>query len=325
MIKGLDCGSTRKNTGKKGCDFNLSYIIGMVLVPKDWSYSPSFGDDEATIKAALQTNLVAALHDDDAADLAQFIGPFVNGEDKMKAPGVQTLGYGGQRYTDNGKYIFDFLFDKGGYDYFKKVQSYKGAQADYKTLFIDNNRVIAGTNNYTGGLVVGMKGFELEDVYVHPFKPGTPTTVAEYRVSITLADVTEMTEDMNAVKMDTDILDHLEEAAIVEVNITAGASTGTRTFPYILEAGDGTVNLALTLGAAIDTTCVQAYNKGTGTAITVSSITPSTLTGKYTVVFASGGGYSASQIAVLEFTAPSDLFAATGGYYSSNKCEVTMV
>lgn len=325
MIKGLDCGSTRKNTGKKGCDFNLSYIIGMVLVPKDWAYNPTFGTDDATAKAALQTNLVAALHDDDIADRAQLIGPFINGEDKMKAPGVQTLGYGGQRYTDDGKYIFDFLFDKGGYDYFKKVLSYKGAQADFKSLFIDNNKVIAGTNNYTSGVVVGVKGFEIEDFYVHPFKPGTPTTVAEYRISVTLAQVSEMAEDLYATKMDSDIMDTLEEAAIVEVDITAGASTGTRTFPYILKAGDGSENLADTLGAAIDTTCVQAYNKGTGTAITVSSITPSTLTGKYTVVFASGGGYSASQIAVLEFTAPSDLFAATGGYYSSNKCEVTMV
>jgi len=325
MIKGLDCGTNRKNTGKKGCDFNLSYVIGMVAVPRDWAYSPAFGATDATVKAAVLASLVAAMHNDAIADRAQFLGPFTNGEDKSKAPGVQTLGYGGQRYTDDGKIIMDFTFDKGGYDYFKKVRSYSGAQSEFKWLFIDNNEVLVGTNKYTSGLVTGMNGFEIEDVYVHAPKAGTPTAVAEYRISITFAEVNEMAEDMYAVKMDSDIISTLEDAAIVEVDITAGASTGTRTFPYILKAGDGSENLADTLGAAIDTTCVQAYNKATGAAITVTSITPSTLTGIYTVVFASGGGYSAAAIAVLEFTAPSVLFTATGGYYSSNKCEVTMV
>lgn len=327
QIAGLKCFSKGRSTGRAGCKFMPGVAKMHVLVPYDWSLDITPGMSDDAIVAALVAAIVAGETEDVYASRFQPIGRYISFDDKSEAPTVQSFNLGSKSKVNDGVYIHEYTYDEGGLDQHIAIRSFDGKNDQYKTLIIDSAGVVYSTNKYDeSGALTAIQGIELSALDVYPFKSATYPTEAEFRVGYTYANASELNEDLFAIKVGSSIFSIIDANRVIDLVLIPFTATGARVHPFIIETVSGSINVADTLGAALeDPTAIVAVNKTSGVSIAVTSIALNALTKKYVVTFTAGSGYVATQVALVKMGSVSALEALDAEFYDgSTIVEITM-
>lgn len=320
QIRNLMCFTNLRNTGRRGCKYDPRFAKLHILVPAAWYMDVTPVMTDEVISADLIAAIIAGLNDDDETTRFQIIGPYTGFEDKSEAPTMQKKGYGSSTKINDGTYIHEYTHSNG-IGYHNSLRSYDGRHGEYKVLSIDASGVITGSNGTGGGPTTpAIRGLELSNLNVFPYKAANFETEAEYRIGFTFAEPKEFNENGFAVATgDTKLVSKFEAAAVVDTVLLNTGSSATRTFEFRITTANGGVNLYDTYGATLaDTTLFVAARQSNGAAITITSITANAITKDYSFLFAVGGGYSATAKAVLKMAAVSVLAAEDIEFYASD-------
>ena len=320
QIRGLQILTNGRNTGRAGISLMPGFIKGDLLVPFGWSVAVGAGDSDATIVANVLTAITTGLINNSHLARFQFIGKYITFDDKSEAPTMQKFNLGGTSKVNDGKYIHEYTYDNGGVDYHNAVRTYDRKEDQYKVIRIDGAGVIYGVNQYDNtGALIGFQGIELDNLNVYPRKEATFTTEAEYRVGYTFTDPLEMNDNMFAVATGINVFDLIENNLVVDITLVPFAFTATKVLPVMIKTVSGNVNLADTLGAALnDPTAIVAVNGISGVSVAVTSVALNPLTKKYVITFTTGAGYVATQPLLVSMGSVSALAALNAEYYDGS-------
>ena len=155
----FSCGGAGcNNTGTPNCQFKPGNITGLLLVPKNKTFTK-------TELETFDTVLKAASEVDSAAARIYPIKPFTGVESTSTEEVTSETGYGFTNFVRDGKVGMNFRLDLGHCSW-KKMRGFHNKQSAWKVLLIDpTNNVIWGASNGTGG----MTGFSLSMLSVKQF------------------------------------------------------------------------------------------------------------------------------------------------------------
>lgn len=266
-INALDCTSHRGNTGWGRCSYDPQYRRFAILVPKG-----------TIITAEQLSDVITYLRGKLTADsyVSRFFafGPFEDWEDQSEDRAQQTLGSGRKVTTKDPTEQLVYSMLDGGLCTQKNNLDFDGAHTGYDILYIDKNNVMQAQVTTDANGQIALKGFDMGELYVFPFKQPTSSTVALFRISIEHTDAKQMQRDMAVVDLNTSFATMRQEYAIqnaVLSNVTpGGAAAGV--FHVAVMGGCGSDNLAVlypTLLANIARFVVK--NHATQAAITITT------------------------------------------------------
>lgn len=321
--------ATSKNTGRIGAQLMPSFAKAIVLVPYAWNLAiaDTLSNDDivALLINAVEQGLSAV---NVYADRFQLIGQFESFEDKSEAANAQKLGFGKEVYSNRGTQRHDYTYDNGGMNYHNKVLSFSGKEKLYKALVIDAQGVIYGANQRdpATGLVIGIQGIELSNLFVHDRMEANYQTEATFRISVTFLSNAERNEECYAVATGrTGLISAFEAMTVNDVQIVGPVFTATRVMTFQLKAGSGSVNLGDTFGSTLaNIGAFVAANKGSGTSVAITSVTYSAVTKLYTVTLTAGAGYVVGQTLKFNLNTVTALTVLLISYYEGKEIEIVM-
>ena len=329
QLRGIEATADRRNLGYIGRAVNPKHLVGILLVPKGWTFAIAAANDDQAVRDAVLAELKRLMKTDDYDERAHLIGKFTAFEDTSKAQNMEELGYGSSVPTNDGVYIHKYSYVNGGLDFHVAVRSFHDKQDQFDAIGIDNEGTIHGAVTYDAvtGKVSGISGKRLDLINVMAMKMGNYNAIAKYEVAMTYADSTEWNENNFSIAFGSRgrIFETLAALRVTDVDIINISTSATRTATFVVKTKAGNVNLGDTYGDLLaDDGAWSFVKKGTASAITISSITYSPFTKQYTFVFASGGGYTTGSAAVGNLTAISVLDGLDIGALESDGVTFTM-
>lgn len=167
------CAENFGNTGVGDCPFIPKHVVGMFIVPHDFTISQN---DMGDLKAYLEDAANAENRRERILPVHGFVGIEDNTEDLV----AETLGYGGIAVIREGKYDLTFRLGNGGLCLLKSLRRY-------------NNRPVSVLLILAGGTILGvrsgdtMKGIPVDMFYALPltFSDGSGTTTS-FRVRLVI-------------------------------------------------------------------------------------------------------------------------------------------
>lgn len=257
----VPCIRANKNTGKSDCPFNPKLWKGGYLIPTGDVITAANRADQTTF----QTFLNGKLQHNNPASRWHHIGVFEGMEDKSEATQTQTLPIGRIVVTDRSHPLYEYQVLDGGKNYHQSLISFNGLEGYYQFLPYDTANVLMGTENPDD--TTEMAGLDLSVLFAHDFKPGTRSSVAEYKGLIGLSDAAQINENFFAVKASFNLskLKGVQDVKIVDV--TTGTTSGVHMVK--IYAGGGTINIVEKLGSAIANEANFIFRKkSTGATVT---------------------------------------------------------
>lgn len=315
IIGWLGCDSSGKaqNTGVQTCIIDPKLFEDIIFIPKGDVITP-------TEALSLTSKINSMLVHDNPNKRWYPINDLVGCEDKSSEYTVETAGYGGQFYGNDGKQFFMFAH-KSGLTMHKQYRKFHQMQEKYDFISVDRkNKILVGVEK---GADFG--GFNLENIIVPDWKLSTGAA-AMYNVGVALQDSTEWNDSITFIKMPTDLLPTsirgLKQTAIKVTGTGTFSNSRVATFQVVTPHGNmystyKTEILAST-GAVI-----KCYNTATGASLTTSTITGDDVTEQFTITLGATGfpGTAGDEI-TLKFGPVSDLITATIPGFS--ECELNI-
>lgn len=263
-----DCVSYAPNTGGARCAFYVKNFIGAIIVPQGSFLS-------ASERLALKTTIDANCINSTAALRWKPVRQFINLEDKTPQVSINQTGYGNNQQGHRGKYFWSFEHD-GGHSLHKLLMQYNNKQNDYAIYFIEGTHggygAIVGCNGADGAMLP----FDLSMILVDNYKIGGGDT-DKAMIAFELADNTQFDNDLcfeplSASYKPASIVG-LEQTYLQMTSATM-TTLGVATIKWMGE----TTNLYDRFSSYLTTTTCKAYNKLTGSEITITSITGNAVT-----------------------------------------------
>lgn len=154
----ISCVKKGGNTGVPKCFLDIKYMAGMFIVPTDRLYASAETLTYQTMVAALEADTI-----EDGEDRVYPIGNFTGFIDSSTDATKQTLQYGSESVTNDGKYKWAYSYTKGGVCLNKALRKFNGGS--YAVLFYDINGVLYGWKDRDN-----FRGIPLELLYIPKFK-----------------------------------------------------------------------------------------------------------------------------------------------------------
>lgn len=200
------------NTGFGDCFLNPSFIVGMILIPKDREYTP--------VETATKETIAAAILADTRAIKINRAYPITNLEaitDNSEEASYSTLGYGSKSMNKEGDYDWSFQFVKGGICLNKSLRKFNGSSKS--ALFYDENGTIFGVKSG-----VNLKGVPLASFYVPPFKIADGSNATDYRVRVAHKP-NYLNDSIGFVECERALLDDIDGLQDVVLSTAVGSAT----------------------------------------------------------------------------------------------------
>jgi hypothetical protein len=326
-LAGLKCFTNGRSTGQRGCKFFPKNAKAHILVPYNWSVTVLPTDSDATIAAAVIADLKTKMVHNTYLSAAQLIGKYINYEDKSEAAVMQSFNLQKKTKIQRTKYMLEYQHDNGQ-DFHNVLLTFQGKEDSYKCLIVEDGGIIRGTNVYdSNGLLTAIAGIELDGIDVNDMKEGTPAAQAEFKWTLTYANANELNEDAFVIATGQNVYSVLDPYQVVDVQAIPFTATAARVHPVMLKTEAGDINLADTLGTALNDASIiaSAVNDTSGVAIAVTSVAVNVATGKYVITFTAGAGYVAGQTATIVWGSVAAFHALGADYYRIRKTtQITM-
>jgi len=208
------CTAIGGNTGTPGCAFNPSQIVGMILIPKEKTFT------NVQLGSAFIATLQALVNVGEATRVYP-VFKFEGVEDKTEDPTKKNTGYGVPRYTKRGKYNWMFEMSQGGHCHHTKLMAFNN-DTSKKAIFITADNIVLMAKYG----VDGAKGMSLDIIKAHDFKINNGTDPAKFVLEIGLSRAEEMNEDLLYFDAGADIEDSVKGLLDVELyDLGAGSAT----------------------------------------------------------------------------------------------------
>lgn len=257
----VPCIRANKNTGKSDCPFNPKLWKGCYLVPVGSVITKANRADTATLK----TFINGKLQDNNPATRWHHIAVFEGMEDRSEGTQTQTLPNGRIVVTDRSHPLYEYQVLDGGKHYHQSLISFNGLEGYYQIMPYDTANVLMGTENPDA--TTEMMGYDLSVLWAHDYKPGTRSSVAEYKGLIGLADAAQMNENYFGIKCGFDLSKVKGVQDVTIVDVTTGSTSGVHMVK--IYAGGGTINIVEKLGSAIANEANFIFRKkSTGATVT---------------------------------------------------------
>jgi len=313
IIGQLYCGQSTSNTGLQNCIIDPKNFEDIIFIPTGTELTP------AQVLALTSTTNAALIND--TPSLRWYpINDLVGVEDKSTEYTMESAGYGGQFYGQDGKQFFLFQH-KSSLTMHRLYRAFHQMQNAYDCLFIDRkNKVIVGVSK---GANFG--GFNLENIIVPDWKLNTGNA-AQYFIGIALQDSTEWNDSINFIKLPSDLLPN----SIRGLKQTEIKATGTGTFSSSriatiqIRTPHGNLYSAYkTQIAATNGAVIKCYNASTGSLIANTTCVADDVLEQFTLtISATNFPSTAGDEIIVKFGPVSDLIS--GSIPGFSDCELTM-
>jgi hypothetical protein len=264
---------TYSNTGPLQYSFDLSKIEKVYLIPKGLKFTQS--DVKSLYTKLTGTSAIGSVGYSVAEQRGYPIGDFIGCENKSSEATTTTTGYGATTFAKEGKFVWEFEWKKGGFNYHKMLKTFQNAQEAFDLLIFDiEKNTIVGTTPYlTGSSATNyvLAGISLELILLPLPKINTGSNTTQHYIQFSLADSTELTRRMAVVELPQSqplnaIKGYRNLEFVEHTNTTAG------TYKARITTDGGAYDLATLYGTALAalTANFSAYNETTGTTPTVT-------------------------------------------------------
>lgn len=154
----ISCVKKGGNTGVPKCFLDIKYLVGMYILPTDLTFDATATATYQALIAALETATLAA-----GESRVYPIGNFTGFTDSSTDATKETLQYGSESVTNDGKYKWAYSYKKGGICLNKALRKFNGGS--YAVMFYDINGVLYGWKDGDN-----FRGIPLESLYIPKFK-----------------------------------------------------------------------------------------------------------------------------------------------------------
>lgn len=306
------------NTGPMTVPYELGPIYKFILIPHGKQFT-------ATECLTLYSTLQAVIQNNSQALRGYPIGDFIDFSDKSTSEQTNTTGYGYLQFGNDGKHIWEFMWDQGGMSFEKVLKSFQNLQGVFDMLILDrDSNVVLGTKCplNTGGYV--LQGFQLGLIYSTLVKIANGKEKTKHSTVISLKDSDELVERHLAIQLDPVMYPLNNLVGLFNLELAMGTASGspftTTTVRIKVTTCDGHLDLYDTYGAALAALTWTAVTDATGATLTVSSVAVHPATKSLLVTF----GSSTSAGASVTLSSPSvSAMAATVPGFANNS--LTMV
>ena len=317
-------GVPQKNLQKFPSTTELDKLKGVFLVPYNWSYDFAPDATDAEILAGLTANLTALAHNDSYTLRGQLIGPVYTFNDKSTDATYETFGYGMQRKTDEGKYIFGLQYVEGGFGYHQNVRTFNNKIRQYKWIFLGDTGNVGAVAKYTtdtqGNVSqTGIQGIQMSQLDIVKAKMANKDKTAEYSIMLGCELVNELNEDACVIATGQDMFGMIESAQVMDIAITSKGTGSEGVYTVSIFTGDGKVNTVVGDGAIEwSAACFHVTRKSTGANIDIDGIA---ISGQDLQIAVDTGDsdYSVGAPVIISLDGVASVYAEVHGYYSSNQ------
>jgi len=168
----ISCVKKGGNTGVPKCFLDIKYLFGMFILPVDKVYDATQTLTAEALIAALEADTL-----DLAEDRVYPIGNFTGFVDSSTDATKETLQYGSESVTNDGKYKWAYSYKKGGVCLNKALRKFNGGS--YAVLFYDINGVLYGWKDGDN-----FRGIPLESLYIPKLKINDYATSTVYSIEM---------------------------------------------------------------------------------------------------------------------------------------------
>lgn len=272
--------STYGKTGRDTYPFDPEKIIGMFLVPVNWSY-------DATKLASLLTNLQADVLKTPSLRIFP-IAAFGEVKDSSEDAKVNTLGYGIKRFLADGNYDWTFKVIDGGVGLQNNLR--KMNKRNMKAVFWDSNNVLIGTQRETAGTLGGVA---LSMFHAKPWKINDGSNPVAYEVQVSTKNPKDLNEDIAFAQAEFDIEQNV--LGLLEVTLEAGAAAAGGKITVRATTGFKQIDLYDVYADALAVVGAWSLVKKTdGSAITITGVTKNVAVKGWDLAFTYTGDVDAS-------------------------------
>lgn len=309
LINKKDCIQTGNNTGIGKCTFRPGLIKQVVFVPKGFYMTPATPYAGQLTAACLNTNVGARAYP---------IGDFINITFQGSAAGQQNFNYGASITTNNGVPKWLFQIADGNHCMYLAMLGFSGASDFYDAYFIDSNNYVLGNDGYAIISTVNthiFKPFSFADIFVPNWEPANSGSIPKYEIAFTFGDDAQYRNNFAYLQLEQNRKDAIH--GLQNVALTATISATAATFPITALLSCSNENLGDYYGATFAVVGAWVATNGTtGATITITSVSYSTTTKKYTLLLdATDTDYPAVGLPInIDLINPSALYTLTGLY-----------
>jgi hypothetical protein len=308
------------NTGVASLAKSFGSIVGMLVVPKAWTLT-------ATEMAVFMDSIKADLIEDDEDERIRLIGRFHTSEIANGDKTTVTHPDGSEDISRGATAGWRFITNNGGTDYMKILQSYDGKDDSYNIVLITKPYSQGKGHSFWGTWIYNtttkekeFTGFDLSKLEVETPMVGEFSDVDRYPLGVRLADKDQLFTNGWCIETDINAFGASVLPQIHDVQLTQlSAANGSGVFTLGMALGSGAINLAEAANASTwaNVANIRAFNKSSGAAITVSSVTINA--GGFVVTLDSNDtDYpSAGDLIGIELVSVSTLASAGLKYYES--------
>lgn len=318
LLNSLDCIAVLGNTGVGACNFNPKNIVAAILTPKGYQIPLA----AAASSAALLTQLQADAQAPTKAARIYPISNFVAAADASTGLQKQTFSYGVEAPVRDGINNWTFQFVSGGLSLLSKLRLYNKTTS-YDFLFVDADNNIIGTKgkDSTGNKV--LQAIPNMYFWAHQWKVNDGSKVTDYQIEFAFLP-NYVNENVGYITAGFDFTSNILGLQDLVVSGAGNATPGTYDLQVVTDA------TGFNLGDLYPTALASAglwvaSNTATGTSITITSVTYSAVTKKFSLVLTTTAPpYPASGTITFNLAAPSVLAAAgISGFESLGSVAIT--
>lgn len=229
---------------------------------------------------AIKTTVNALMKHNTATSRAYVMKNFEAYTPKNTDATFQTEAYGSMYKVRGGKYGFAFMYKKGGLALHAAFGSFDEMQDSYDAILIDkNNNCLLGTKKMVDG-VPYFAGFSLATLAQSMITLNDGNNDTKFGIEFTLQDSDELDKNPAIVRYEkTDkIMDNINGLIGLELEVSSPLN-GSALVKFKIKAGNGKKNMFTDYSTALATTSLWTVTNATGGAITVSSVTATSLGG----------------------------------------------
>lgn len=304
----LNCSESQRNVGFGTCFLDPKLIAGAILFNAEKSFTQAELDD-------LQTTLQDKAWHDTKSSRCFPIHNFVTLTDNTEDETLQTFDYGDKIIVKEGDYDWVFQYTDGGLCLQSALRTLKGKRF---FLFYDKDGTLFGYNK--GGLLTTIP----VNFYAKNWKAASGSAVAQYLVRF-IFNPQYVNEDIAYVKVSDFSLDEVVGLQDVELVVDT-FSDGGGVAVVSVKTKCGRSNVGETYNSELANVARWvATNQETGGVITISTVTYSSVTKKFTVTMSPlDADYPDDGVIELALAAPSVLAAANVEGYESIPAELVV-
>lgn len=321
-------GATVTNTGVPSCVFTPDVVLDAILVPTGTTVTQA----EINLAGGLPQLIMSKLNEDDKRKRWFYVPNFEELNDGSEDEQTESLGYGREVITGEGRYVLNFRFIKGGKCLHTKLRKFTGAEDAYDVFFIDGQRALMGTETVDTNGDIAISGYGLDEIFVPKMQFADGSNSAQFWIRFVLTDATQVNDTFAFVLPEGSQKVAMSKLkSIMDVTLIAPKTTNDGKVGVLAVSGCNAVNLAEVFGSDLADVSLWEVKSAGGT-IAITAILETTNTIGQPIyeleIDTSDGNYPAStETFTISLVAPSvletnDIVSPEGALFESNVIRV---